>query len=130
MFSFFTPELPPQNYIHKVPFKYTLSATIWEDFIYHRMRGILSMQTLIISRTIHTFDWESTLNNLDTNDQVSVFISTIMNIITNFVANETITSDYWDPSWMNSLIKNLICDNDNFYKKIVQKSNNIYHLCI
>ena len=52
------------------------------------------------------------------------------NIITNFVPNDTITSDDRDPSWMNSLIKNLICANDNFYKKIVQKSNNIYHLCI
>ena len=39
------------------------------------------------------FDWESALNYLDASNQVSVFNSTIMNIATNFVPNETITCD-------------------------------------
>ena len=30
---------------------------------------------------------------------------------------------------MNSFIKNLIRAKDNFYKKFVRKSNNLYHLC-
>ena len=30
---------------------------------------------------------------------------------------------------MNSFIKNLICAQNNFYKKFVRKTNNMHHLC-
>ena len=42
---------------------------------------------------IDIFDWESTPNYIDANDQVSVFNSTVLNIVTNFIPNETITCD-------------------------------------
>ena len=64
---------------------------------------------------------------IDANDQVSVFNSTILNIVSNFIPNETITCDDRDPPWMNSFIKNLIRAKVNFYRKFVGKSNNIYH---
>ena len=44
-----------------------------------------------IKRSIDIFDRESALNNLGANDQVSVFSSSIMNIVTNFISNETKT---------------------------------------
>ena len=66
-------------------------------------------------------------NYIDANDQVSVFNSTILNIISNFIPNETITCDDRDPPWMNSFIKNLIYAKDNFYKKFVPKSNIMHH---
>ena len=44
-----------------------------------------------IKKAINPFDWESSLNNLDVNDQVSVFNETIMNIMSNFVPNDLIT---------------------------------------
>ena len=80
-------------------------------------------------RTIDIFDWESVLNYIDANDQVSVFNSTILNIVSNFIPNETITCNDRDAPWINSLIKNLIRAKDNFYKKFVRKCNNMYHLC-
>ena len=80
-----------------------------------------------IKRAIDTFVWESALNHIDANDQVSVFNSTILNIVSNFIPNETITCDDRDPPWMNSFIKNLIRAKDNFYKKFVRKSNNMCH---
>ena len=80
-----------------------------------------------IKRAIDIFDWESALNYIDANDQVSVFNSTILNIISNFIPNETITCDDRDPPWMNSFIKNLIYAKDNFYKKFVPKSNIMHH---
>ena len=46
-----------------------------------------------IKKAINLFDWESSLNNLDVNEQVSVFNETIMNIMSNFVLNELITCD-------------------------------------
>ena len=82
-----------------------------------------------IKRAIDIFDWESTLNYLDDNDQISVFSKTIMNIVTNFIPNETITCDDRDLPWMNSIIKNLIRAKDNFKKKFVRKSNNMHHPC-
>ena len=60
-----------------------------------------------IKRAIDIFDWESALNYLDANDQVSVFNSTIMNIVANFVPNETKTCDDRDPPWMSTFIKTL-----------------------
>ena len=41
-----------------------------------------------IKKAINLFVWESSLNNLDVNEQVSVFNETIMNIMFNFVPNE------------------------------------------
>ena len=78
-------------------------------------------------RAIDIFDWKSALNYIDANDKVSVFNLTILNIVSNFIPNETITCDDRDPPWMNSFIKNLIRAKDNFYKKFVRKSNNMYH---
>ena len=46
---------------------------------------------------MNLFDWESLLNNLDVNEQVSVFNETIMNIMSNFVPNELVTCDNRDP---------------------------------
>ena len=51
------------------------------------------MQTDHIKRAIYIFGWESALNYFDANDQVSVFNLTIMNIVTSFIPNETITCD-------------------------------------
>ena len=44
-----------------------------------------------IKRATDILDLEFTLNDLADNGQVSVFNSTIMNIFTNFLSNETIT---------------------------------------
>ena len=81
-----------------------------------------------IKRAIDPFDWESALHYIDVNDQVSVFNSTILNIVSNFIPNGNITCDDPDPPWMNSFIKNLIRAKDNFCKKFFRKSNNMYHL--
>ena len=50
-----------------------------------------------IKRAIEIFYWESTQNYIDANDQVSVFNLTILNIVTNFIPNVTITCDERDP---------------------------------
>ena len=62
-----------------------------------------------IKRAIDTFDCEYTLNYLEANDQISDFNSAIINIVTNFVPNETITCDDRNLTWMNSAIKTFIC---------------------
>ena len=81
-----------------------------------------------IKKAINLFDWESSLNNLDVNEQVSVFNETIMNIMSNFVPNELITCDDRDPPWMNRYIKNLIVAINDFQKKFVLPSSNTGNL--
>ena len=81
-----------------------------------------------IKKPINQFDLESSLNNLDVNDQVSVFNEIIMNIMSNFVPNELITCDDRDPPWMNRYIKNLIAAINDFHKKFVLPSSNTGNL--
>ena len=58
-----------------------------------------------IKKAISLFDWEFSLNNIDINEQVSIFNKRIMNIMSNCVPNELITCDDRDPPWMNRYIK-------------------------
>ena len=57
------------------------------------------------------------LNNLDVNEQVSVFEETIMNIMSDFVLNELITCNNQDPQSMNCYTKNLTMAISDFHKK-------------
>ena len=81
-----------------------------------------------IKKAINLFDWESSLINLDVNEQVSVFNETIMNIMSNFVPNELITCDDRDPSWLNRYIKNFIAAIFDDHKKFVLLSSNTGNL--
>ena len=85
-----------------------------------------------IKKAINLFDWEweSSLNNLDVNEQLSAFNETIMNIMFNFVPNELVTCDDRDPPWMNRYIKILIAAINDFHKKSVLPSSNIGSLLI
>ena len=62
----------------------------------------------LIRRAIDNFDWNRALDNVSPNRQVSIFNDTILNIISNFMPNETIICDDRDPPWINSKIKKVI----------------------
>ena len=72
-----------------------------------------------VKKAINLFDWETSLNNLDVDEQVPVFNETVMNIMSDFVPNELITCDDRDRPWMNRNIKNLIEAINGFHKKLV-----------
>ena len=76
--------------------------------------GVVYANSDHIKTAIGLFDWESTLNYIDANDQVSVFNSTILNIVSNFIPNEIITCDDREPPLINGFIKNLIRTKDKF----------------
>ena len=50
-----------------------------------------------ISRPITDFNWDRAFLNTNVNEKVSVFSSTIMNILSNFIPHETIVCDDKDP---------------------------------
>ena len=55
------------------------------------------------------------LKNLEINEMVVLFNSTIKNILSNYIPYEIITCDYRDPPWINNRVKELINEkNDTF----------------
>ena len=50
------------------------------------------------------------LKNLEINEMVVLFNSTIKNILSNYIPYEIITCDYRDPPWINNRVKELIND--------------------
>ena len=78
-----------------------------------------------IKKAINLFNWEYSLDNLDVNEQVSVFNESIMNSMFNFVPNELVTCDDRDLPLMNCYIKNLILTINDFHKKLVLPSSNM-----
>ena len=49
-----------------------------------------------------------------------------MHIMFNFVPNELVTCDNWDPPWMNRYIKNVIVTIIDFHEKFVKQIRTIY----
>ena len=64
--------------------------------------------TELIRQTITDFNWDRAFLNTNVNEKVSIFSSTILNIISNFIYPETIVCDDKDPPWFNEAIKSLI----------------------
>ena len=48
-----------------------------------------------------------------------LFNETIVNIMSNFIPNETITFDDGDPPWLNKNIKNMINYKNTIYNKLI-----------
>ena len=62
----------------------------------------------LIRRAITEFNRDTAFLNTNVNEKVSVFSSTIMNILSNFICHETIVCDDKEPQWFNKAIKSLI----------------------
>ena len=73
-----------------------------------------------MKRAIRDFDWENKLSLFDINDQVVFFNETIVNIVRNFIPNETMTFDDRDPPGFNKNIKNMINYKNAIYNKLIR----------
>ena len=92
------------NYDHQFVFaKFDLSMyypppyerTVW---YYNRASADL------IRRAIDMFDWDKALHFNDVDKTVAIFSDILMNIIQNFIPNETIICDNRNPPWINTEI--------------------------
>ena len=68
-----------------------------------------------IRKTINGFKWEKSFQNMNVNDMVHLFNTTIKNILHNFIPHETITFDDRDPLWINSSIRRLVQDKNEVH---------------
>ena len=64
--------------------------------------------TELIRRAVTDFNWDRAFLNTNVNEKVSLFSSTILNILINFIPHETIVCDDKDPPWFNRAMKSLI----------------------
>ena len=85
----------------------------------------------LIKRATKDFDWENKLSLVAINDQVVLFNETIVNIMSNFIPNETMTFDDRDPPWLNKNIKNMINYKNAIDNKLIRHNDSHLqlHLC-
>ena len=76
-----------------------------------------------INQAISDFNWERAFAEKDVNHQVLIFNNVVLNIMRNYIPNETLTFDDRDPPWINNKIKKMVKDNDCILNKLM-KSNN------
>ena len=65
------------------------------------------VDTELIKRSLATFDWKNALLNFDPNEQVSVLTTTVLNIVSNFIPNETVLVNDRNPLWITSKLKSI-----------------------
>ena len=121
------PSLHPNCHHQLVFAKFNLSIyypppyerTVW---YYNRANADL------IRRAIDLFDWDKALRFNDVDKQVAIFNDTLMNIMENFVPNETIICDDRDPPWTNKEIKQLIEQKNEFYKRFIRSNKTLLYI--
>ena len=51
----------------------------------------------VISKVFEGFDWDGAFTNKSADEKVTIFIKTILSIMSNFILNELVTIDGRDP---------------------------------
>ena len=70
-----------------------------------------------IKRSVHSFPWLQQLNlNTDANWKVKTFTDIFLNIMSNFIPNETKRFVSRDPPWLTNSIKTLLNEKNRLFK--------------
>ena len=77
----------------------------------------------LIKRSLENFDWKNAFSNCNPNEQLSVLTKTLLNIMSNFIRNETILHGDRDPPWITRKLKSMIQEKNLFYKKYLKPNN-------
>ena len=80
--------------------------------------------TELIKRAIEKFDWQGTFLNTSVSEKVTIFNNTVLNILSNFILQETILYDDKDPPWFNNKIKTLIQAKNAAFTSFCKNSGN------
>ena len=78
----------------------------------------------LIRRVISNFNLEKAFYNTNVANKVSIFNETILNVLSNYILDETLTGDDKDPPWFNSRIKSLVQDKNKLYKDFQGSNTN------
>ena len=100
----------PLNNLGKIRFEDFLPSSLLRNCV-----AFLPGKFRSYKKAINLFDWKSSLNNLDVNEQISVCNVTNMNVTSNFIPNELVTCNDRDPPWSNRYMENLIVTINDFH---------------
>ena len=65
---------------------------------------------------ISNFNWEKAFRNTNVTKKVSIFNEKILIIFSNYILQETLTSDGKNPPWFHARMKSLLQDKNKLYK--------------
>ena len=112
-----------QNCHHQIIFaKINLKVyypTPYERTIFHYSQANVDH----IQQAINLFDWENAFLNTDVDAQVSIFSSTLLNNLNNYIAHETKICDHCDLPWLTTKIKELISQKNKLYSRMKKRKN-------
>ena len=83
-----------------------------------------------MNKAIEVFNKERLSQNKSIHNQLKLFNETIVNIVSNYIANKCITCNDKDPPWLNNHIKHLINHKNEVFKKYLKerRSNSVYKI--
>ena len=81
----------------------------YERAVWHYQQA----NTEFIQRFLESFDEKNAFSNCNSNEQVSVLTKTLLNIMSNFIPNETILVDDRDPPWITRKLKGMILEKNS-----------------
>ena len=74
-----------------------------------------------------SFNWEQAPSNSSIDKNISILNKRIINVMSNYIANEINVFDDQKPPWMNAEIKNLITAKNYVFKKDLNNNRNRYY---
>ena len=77
----------------------------------------------MISKAIQCFDWDKAFLEKSIEEKASILKKAILNIMSNFIPNEIVTTDDRDPPWINNKIRSLIENKNEYFKNCVKPNN-------
>ena len=77
----------------------------------------------LISKAIQGFDWDKAFSDKSTDEKASILTKAILNIVSNFIPNEILTSNDRDPPWINNKTKFLIKNKTEYFKNCIKPNN-------
>ena len=83
--------------------------------------------TVQIKNALASFNWEQALSNSSIDKKISVLNEAIINVMSNYIPNETKVFDEQNPPWMNAEIENFIAAKNEVFKKNSKNNRNRYY---
>ena len=77
----------------------------------------------MISKAIEGFDWDKSFSDKSADEKDFILTKPILNIMSNLIPNEIVTTEDRDPPWINNKIKSSIKNKPEYFNNFVKPNN-------
>ena len=77
----------------------------------------------MISKAIEGFDWDKSFSDKSADEKDFILTKPILNIMSNLIPNEIVTTEDRDPPWINNKIKSSIKNKLEYFNNFVKPNN-------